>query len=478
MRILYVTAELYPFVKTGGLGDVSAALPPALAEAGIDVRLLMPGYPGLLAGIGETSPVASLGPAFGLGQVGLRRGSVPGSGIPVYVIDAPELYDRPGNLYLGPDGLDWPDNHRRFALLGWAAAEIAHGAVEDWAPELVHGHDWHAGLAPSYIAALWPRPVATVMTIHNLAFQGLFPAEIFDDLGLPPGFFAVDGVEFYGQVSFMKAGLFHADRITTVSPTYAREIRTPDEGCGLEGLLAARADRLTGILNGVDRRVWDPAHDPLLAARFDAGDLAGKAHCKAALQAACGLEQRPDTPLFGVVTRLTRQKGMDLLAAAVPDLVAAGAQLVLLGSGDADLERMLAAAAMADPRAVHVRIGYDEALAHAIYAGSDVVMVPSRFEPCGLTQMYAMRYGALPLVRRVGGLADTVTDAAGPDGTGFLFGPATVAALSSAVRSAIAAYRGPRWPALVRNAMQRDFGWDQSARQYSDLYRQAIDEFR
>jgi starch synthase len=479
LRVLYVTSEVYPLLKTGGLGDVSAALPPALLAQGVDVRMLVPGFPAFTGSLPRRTRVAGFGAAFGASAIAVERTVLPGGEVPVYLLVAPELYDRPGNPYIGPDGLDWPDNYRRFAALGWAAGRFTDGAADGgWRPDIVHGHDWHAGLAPAYLAARGGYRAASVFTVHNLAFQGLFPAAAFAGLGLPDSFFALNGLEFHGKLSFLKAGLFYADRLTTVSPTYAREIQTLEHGAGLHGLLASRSHVLSGILNGVDQALWDPARDPALAAPFSAAGPAGKAADKAALQQLAGLAPRPDALLFGVVSRLTEQKGLDLVLEALPTLVAEGGQLMLLGAGDRPLEEGFAQLATQFPGAVAVRFGYDETLAHRIVAGADLVLVPSRFEPCGLTQLYGLRYGALPLVRRVGGLADTVVDAdpaaiAEGSATGFVFDAPTADALIAAARRAFAAFRTPDlWARLRHRAMTRDFGWPAAAARYIDLYRQ------
>ncbi|HJU20400.1 MAG TPA: glycogen synthase GlgA [Stellaceae bacterium] len=479
MRVLHAAAELYPWVKSGGLGDVAAALPPALSAAGIDTRLLLPGFTAFLDAFAEITDIARLHAPYAAERVRLVRARLPHGGHFVYLVDHPPFYDRPGGPYADPGGRDWPDNHRRFGLFGWAAAALARGADPDWRPHILHGHDWHAGLAPAYLAASPPPSVPSVLTIHNLAYAGAFPAAAFADLALPPDFFAVDGVEFYGQVSFLKAGLYYSDRLTTVSPTYASEIQTPAFGCGFDGLLRTRAAVLSGILNGVDREIWDPLHDPVLPQPYGSEDIEpGKGRAKAALRRRLGLAEAGDALLFGAVSRLTPQKGLDLVLAALPALLAGGAQLALLGSGDGDLEAGYARAAEAHRGRVGVVLGYDEALAHLVIAGADVVLVPSRFEPCGLTQLYALRYGSLPLVRRVGGLADTVIDAdavalAEDKATGFAFDADTPEALEAAIARALALRRQPAlWRQVVRRAMSRDFSWEAAARQYCALYRE------
>lgn len=478
MRVLHAAAEVFPLVKTGGLADVVGALPQALIRQDADVRLVLPGYPPIVDAVLHQKVIADLGPLFGAGRVTLRLGTMPYSHVPAYVIDAPWLYRRAGGPYQAADGSEWADNLQRFALLGWMAAHLAAGELDpDWQPDLVHAHDWHAALACAYIAAHPGATAATVFTVHNLAFQGLFPSHEFAQLSLPLHFMQSHGVEFHGQLSFMKAGLKYAHRITTVSPNYAREIATHEFGCGLDGVIRSRGGDVSGILNGVDGEVWNPATDSALAARYSSADLAGKPRNKLALQKEMGLEQRASAPLFGVVSRLTAQKGLDLVLAALPALLRQGAQLMVQGSGDPVLEAAFGAAAHAHPAQVAVRVGYDETLAHRLIAGADVILVPSRFEPCGLTQLYGLRYGTLPLVRRVGGLADTVVDAdaaalqAGR-ATGFAFDAATPAALEGAIERAVALYAQPeRWRALVRTAMAQDFSWDGAARHYVALYR-------
>ena len=482
MRVLHVCAEIYPLLKTGGLADVAGALPAAQARAGCDARVLVPGFPALRAGILDQQLVAELAPAFGTDALRLYRGVLPDSGVIAYVIDAPALYDRPGNPYADANNHAYADNHRRFALLGWVAARLAQGLDGDWRAQVVHGHDWHAGLAAAYLKAAEQaagrKLAGSVFTVHNLAYQGNFPRKVFGDFGLPADFFDVNGVEFHGACSFLKAGLFYADKLTTVSPTYAREIQGSEQGCGLDGLLHARVRDLSGILNGVDESVWNPATDALIAAPFHTGAMAGKSKCKAALQQEAGLAIDGDAPLFCVVSRLSEQKGLHLLLAALPEIVQRGGQIMLLGSGDAALESAFRAAAAAQPHAVAVRIGYDEHLAHRIIAGSDVILVPSRFEPCGLTQLYGLKYGSLPLVRKVGGLADTVVDCSlenMDDGlaTGIVFDTFDGAGISAALRRAFALYkRKADWMQVQQRAMQQQFGWDAAAAQYMALYAQ------
>lgn len=479
MRVLQVCAEIFPLLKTGGLADVAGALPAALAAAGVDARVLLPGFEAILAGLHEPVTVAELPPHGRVPGARLLFGTLPACGCQAYVVDAPSLYRRDGGPYADARQHPFADNHLRFARLGWAAAELARGIDPAWRAELVHAHDWHAALAPACIKALG-APTASVYTVHNLAYQGNFDARLFPDLGLPLTYFQPEGLECYGQLNFMKAGLYFADRLTTVSPTYAREIQQPEQGQGLDGLLRARAGVLYGILNGVDAAVWQPARDPLIESTYDADEMAGKARCKAALQARLGLAGDARGPLFVVVSRLTEQKGLHLVQEALPALVERGGQFALLGSGDAGMEAAFTALAQAHPRAVAVRIGYDEPFAHQLVAGGDVIMVPSRFEPCGLTQLYGLAYGCLPLVRRVGGLADTVTDAsleALDEGraTGFVFDEFSSAGLDAAIRRAFALYRrAGDWRAVQRSAMAQRHDWAVAARAYVQVYRQAL----
>jgi starch synthase len=486
MRVLHICSEIYPLLKTGGLADVAGALPVAQGRLGVEARVLVPGFPSLREGILEQTLVADLGPLFGAPSVRLYRGLLPAvapeSAIVAYVIDAPALYDRPGNPYADAGNHAYPDNHQRFALLGWIGVRLAEGLDHAWTPQVLHSHDWHAGLAPAYLKAreqaTGRRLAGSVQTIHNLAYQGNFPSHVFGYLDLPAHFFDINGIEFHGQCSFLKAGLYFADKITTVSPTYAREIQQPEQGCGLDGLLRARVRDLSGILNGVDDAVWNPAIDPLLAADYGVDDQAGKLACKTALQREAGLAVQQDRPLFCIVSRLTEQKGLHLVLAALPEIVQRGGQIMVLGSGDAPLEAAFQAAASAHPQSIAVRIGYDEQLSHRLIAGADVILVPSRFEPCGLTQLYGLKYGTLPLVRKVGGLADTVVDASLEnigDGlaTGFVFESFDDTGMSAALRRAFALYeRRADWKAVQARGMRQHFDWDAAAAQYLTLYQQ------
>ncbi len=474
LRILHVAAEIQPLVKTGGLADVLGRLPAAQLELGHEVAVLVPGYPKIRDAVAPLDELITLDSAND-GPVRVLQGQLPGTAVHLLVLDAPQRFDRPGNPYVDAAGHDWPDNHRRFALLGWAAAEIARGA---WPADVVHAHDWHAGLAPAYLRAAGDR-CASCFTIHNLAFQGVFDAQLYPDTGLPDDFFALEGLEFHGRWSFMKAGLYFSDAITTVSPTYAREILTAEHGMGLEGLLRHRAAQLHGILNGVDYTVWDPATDPLLATPYSIETLGRKGENKRALQTAVELNEDDNVLLVGVVSRLTEQKGLDMALGALADLLTTRRlQLVLLGSGDAVLESAFRALADRQPDRCAVRLGYDEALAHRIIGGADVILVPSRFEPCGLTQLYGLRYGTLPVVRHTGGLADTVngyTSSRASAATGFVFDTPSTTAVRRALGRALKVYAEPAaWQQLMRNAMRRDFGWDKAAATYSELYSNVV----
>ena len=474
MKILFAASEAFPLVKTGGLADVAGALPAALAAAGSDVRLMLPAYPEVLARARSIEPAATLGPLLGDAPVRLLTARMPDSDLELLLVDSPPLYERAGGPYTDAHGVDWPDNHLRFGVLSLAAAKVAAGTRDvGWRPDILHANDWQTGLAPAYLRFSGAPNTRSVVTIHNMRFQGLFPATALPELQLPALSFTMEGLEFHGQLSMLKAGLAFADRITTVSPTYAEEIQTAEFGYGMEGLLAARRRDLSGVLNGVDYRQWSPATDESLAQRYTAADIAGKATCKSALQHELGLDADPARPLAAMVGRLTEQKGIDLVVSTLPQMMALGVQIAILGSGEAHWEQALTEAAHAHV-GVATRIGYDEQLAHRIIAGADLFLMPSRFEPCGLTQMYAMRYGTLPVVRRTGGLADTVREAAGPGGTGtgFLFDAAEPEAFLGALQRGVTMYADkPAWRLAQRAAMQQDFSWDRAADEYLWIYR-------
>jgi len=477
-RVLFATAEAIPIAKTGGLGDVCGALPAMLARLGVDVRLIVPGYPAALDMVKEARQLEQFTDPILAGSR-LVAGSMPDSGLPVLLFDSPLLFRRPGGLYQDAAGEDWSDNDRRFAAFSHAVARIALGCLP-WRPDIVHANDWHTGLVTAILHQSGVARPKTIFTVHNLAFQGNFPLEIGHRIGLRDDMISPDGIEFYGRVSFLKAGLRYSDRITTVSPTYAREILTPEHGCGLEGLLQTRQQDLLGILNGVDYDIWCPSKDIELPFHYTPEELGGKKACKTLLQHELGLSVKDDTPLVIFVNRLTYQKMADAVIESVPSLIASGAQLVLHGEGEQEIETKLNELCVRYPGQLAVHLGYGEALAHRLHAAADLALTPARFEPCGLTTMYAMRYGAIPVTRKVGGLADTVenawkTDDAQRGGTGFVFDEASAEKLTSSLRRGIDWYRdNEAWRPLQRRAMRRDFGWERSARRYLDLYREVL----
>jgi starch synthase len=474
--VLFVTPELAPWMKSGGLGDVSASLPAALRAIGVDVRMLVPAYAPLAAACRGAAPLTGplrLGDAFAPARL---LAAQPGT-VPVILVECDGYFAREGGAYQDSRGHDWDDNHLRFGLLSRTAALLgADDTPLDWRPDVIHCNDWPAGLAPAYLRSSGDTRSATLMTIHNIAFQGLFPAATVGALGLPARSFSIEGVEFHGQLSFLKSGIVYADRISTVSPTYAREIQTDEQGCGLGGLLRHRGGEVMGILNGIDSEAWDPAKDSFIAQRYDRSQLGGKAANKAALQKRFGLDEDAGIPLLGVVGRLTHQKGLDLLARIAARVVEGPAQIALLGTGEGDVEAEFRKLAQAFPGRIGCAIAYDEPLAHMIEAGADVFVMPSRFEPCGLNQMYSMRYGTPPVVRATGGLADTVTDCnertlADGSASGFTFGEPTAAALLAAIERALETWTDrTAWRRLQENGMARDFGWGASARRYLELF--------
>jgi len=478
LKVLFATSEIYPLVKTGGLADVSASLPEALRTLGADVRVLLPGYPLVMKGL-PTKWVAATG-VFEFGEVRILSSVLP-SGVPALVVDYPPLFQRDGGPYLDRHGHDWHDNAFRFGLLSRVAAILAGGQSPlDWRPDVLHCNDWQAGLAPAYLHYQPAPHAATVMTLHNLAYQGVFPLGTALKLGLPPESMGMEGVEYYGEMSFLKAGLHYSDAITTVSPTYAREIQTDALGFGLQGLLQQRQERLSGILNGIDVHAWNPEADPHLAAPFGVKNLKAKAENKRALQETLGLKVNAKIPLLAVVSRLTHQKGQDLILEAAEALLKTPVQLALLGGGDKHLEQAFLGLEEAHPGQVAVHIGYNEGLAHLTEAGADLFLMPSRFEPCGLNQMYSMHYGTPPVVYATGGLADTVVDCtpetlADGTATGFVFDTLTAGGLTEAVQRALELFKDKKaWQQLQLNGMKADFSWERSAAAYLDLYRKLI----
>lgn len=480
LRALFITPEIFPLCKTGGLGDVSAALPAALRDLNIDIRILLPGYPSVLSGLKVKRKLAEFdfSPHFPVATLIASRLQVHANDyVPIYVIDCPELYKREGGPYSNAAGEDWPDNAQRFGLLSRIGALLASDASPlAWIPEVVHCNDWQSGLTLAYLHFHDGKKAASLMTLHNLAFQGCFPPEEVGRLGLPPESLSMHGLEYYGNMSFLKAGIFYANHITTVSPSYAEEIQQETLGFGLQGLLTERRNHLSGILNGIDTTIWNPQTDPYICKNYSIRTLAAKSVNKLALQQLLGLEVNITIPLFAAISRISHQKGYDLLLQIAPMLEKWSAQLVVLGSGNTALENQLIALQQAFPRNVVVRIGYDEPLSHQIEAGADCFLMPSRFEPCGLNQMYSQRYGTLPLVHATGGLRDTVVDTtartiANETASGFIFDAVTPQSFLAAIERALTTYGNRRlWRSLQRNAMRKDFSWKTSALAYRSIY--------
>jgi starch synthase len=477
MRVLFVTSEAYPLVKTGGLGDICYALPNALRQLGVDVRLLLPGYPRVLEQLSliEVHENIILSPLQE--PIRLSAGIMPDGITPVYVIKYPRLYERDGEIYQDSTGKDWPDNYLRFGMLAKVAALFGSHSLL-FKPQVIHCNDWQTGLAPAFLTV--NSYTKTVMSIHNMAYQGIFGPEVVEELDLPPETFNMVGLEYYGQVSFLKAGLHYANWITTVSPTYAKEIQTPTYGCGLDGLLKQRQQQLTGILNGIDTEDWNPKTDSYLRHHYNINDLQLKARNTKILRTKLQLVQSKQMPLIGMITRLIEQKGIDLLVPIIEAIIKSGAQFAILGSGDKDLETSLQQLAAQNPKHISVNLGYNEELAHQIEAGANIFLMPSQFEPCGLNQMYSMRYGTIPIVRRTGGLADTVIDAnpaniKNKTATGFVFEEEDSEELLACVQRALKLFHNKKiWHQLQVTGMNRDFSWDKSARQYMSLYDQLL----
>jgi len=479
LKVLFATSEIHPLIKTGGLADVSGALPAALHRLGVDVRLLLPGYPQVMDGLKNKWVVAT--GIFEFGEVRLLSSVMPDSGVPVLVVDYPPLYRRAGGPYQDAHGRDWPDNALRFGLLSRIGALLGSDASPlPWRPDIVHCNDWQTALIPPLLYYAQGAKAATLMTIHNLAYQGIFAPELTTHLGLPPESFSMHGVEFCGSLSFLKGGLYYADHISTVSPTYAEEIQTDELGFGLQGLLRERREQLTGIVNGIDAQQWNPVSDPFLATNYSASKLAAKEANKSALQARLKLDPDPAIPLLAVISRIAPQKGLDLLLEIAPALLKQPLQIVMLGSGERSMEHAFQKLAREHRGKVSVTIGFDEGLSHLMEAGADIFLMPSRFEPCGLNQMYSQCYGTPPVVHATGGLADTVVDANPAtlkDGsaTGFVFESFSAPDFLAAVQRALSTYRKKRtWRTLQKNGMGRDFSWEASAAKYLALYRSLL----
>ena len=477
-KVLYISSEAFPLVKTGGLGDVAGSLPAALLKQSQDIRLLLPAYPEVLSKITKSKTLFRTS-YYNL-AVNIIETKLLGTNVIVWLVDSPAAFDRPGGPYSDSHGQDWHDNALRFAIFCHAAVDIALNKLElDWQPDVVHCNDWQTGLVPALLSLHLKRP-ATIFTIHNLAYQGIFDQKTFTALHLPAELWHMDGLEFYGQLSFIKGGLAYADRINTVSPTYAREILQPAFSYGLDGLLNHRTKYISGILNGIDEKYWNPGTDDFLKQKFNRRSLDKKTINKTELQKEFSLPVDASIPMIGMISRLVEQKGLDIILQSLSDLLTMPLQIVILGTGETHYEIQLSEWAQTYPDRLKVIIGYNEALAHQIEASSDMYLMPSTFEPCGLNQLYSLRYGTLPIVTNVGGLADTVYDANDENirskvANGFVLSKQTSASLVQTVQRAIALYQKPEsWRQLQDNAMKGNFSWQASAKHYVSLYQQAL----
>ena len=483
MRVLFVTSEVFPLIKTGGLADVSGSLPSALQNLGVDIRILVPGYPAVLKQLDDLKPVASLNNLPVIEHAELLMGTILDTDVKVLVIKAPGLYERDGGPYVDATGQEWLDNPVRFGILSKAAAVISgpHSPLTDWQPDIVHCNDWQTGLTPAYMKLVEHTKSKSMISLHNMAFQGCYAPGWLTTLALPHSNFTVEGFEYHGQLSFLKAGIFYADSITTVSPSYAKEIQTPEFGFGLEGLLSKRGNELKGILNGIETDEWNPESDPHLVKTYCATKLAGKKEVKSALQERLGFQIDANAPLLGVVSRLTHQKGLDMLVPIMQQLVDAGCQLALLGSGESSLEHAFRHLAVNNPGRVSVTIGYNEPLSHQIMAGCDMFIMPSRFEPCGLNQLYGLAYGTPPIVNATGGLADSVIDTniitfKNKTANGFVMSEASPASLLSCIKQALNVFINDKkaWQQIQKNGMLQNLSWDKSALEYLAEYQKLL----
>ncbi|QRV24854.1 glycogen synthase GlgA [Marinomonas foliarum] len=478
MKILFAASEIYPLIKTGGLADVAGALPVALRKKGLDVKLIMPAYQGILEKVAPIQQSINLGNPFGAGDLLLLETHIPENGTPIYLLQCQALYERADGPYVDKNGIDFKDNHIRFAALSWATATLAlHGSLIDWQADILHLNDWQTGFAAAYLESWKVKHLPVVTTVHNLRYNGSFDMNQFSETLLSTELLSMHGMEFYGRFSGLKAGLVYADAITTVSPTYAQEILTPEYGDGLDGTLRAMPEKLVGILNGVDYEQWSPEIDSLISKQYNTDNLEQKQTNKLALLQENNLSEDLNQPIFGVISRLTEQKGLDLILEIMPKLLDKGARLVVLGSGDKYLEAGYLALQDNYPEQVSVRIGYFEDYSHRIQAGIDALLIPSRFEPCGLTQLYALKYGTLPIVRQTGGLADSVFEQ-GEKPNGFVFEEASTKALEAAMERCMACFHHDKehWQALQTNAMGYDYSWEAVTHQWEALYKALLTE--
>ena len=482
LKILFASSEVQPIIKTGGLADVSGALPVALKKMRHDIRIIMPAYGDALHKAKRAQLVAQLQLTGLPGNINILEKKLPNSNVIVYFVDYGPAFERKGNPYVDNEGNPWPDNAERFSLFCRAVCELAQNrAGLDWQPDIAHCNDWQTGLVPALLKTETTKP-ATIFTIHNLAYQGLFPQQTFNILGLPNQLWSPDALEFHDQLSFIKGGIVFSDRINTVSPQYASEIQTAEFGYGLEGLLKHRSNKLTGILNGINEKEWNPNDDPHLKATYNAESIADKKQNKEYLQSTFGLANDPNALLLGFIGRLVDQKGIDLIIDIIPQLDNLPIQLALLGTGDSKIERKLEELSDKYSDKISCNIGYNESLSHQIESGSDVFLMPSRFEPCGLNQLYSLRYGTVPIVNNVGGLADSVIDLNEKHSnleveTGLVMKQTTGKALYSQIVKAINVYQDQsKWLRLIKNGMQKDFSWKHSASDYVELYKMALSE--
>lgn len=483
MKVLFVSSEVFPLIKTGGLADVSGSLPNALQGMGVNIRILMPGYPAVLKELTDLQTVGALHHLPHIDHAELLLGTIKETQVQVIVIKAAALYERDGGPYADPNGLEWQDNPIRFGVLSKAAAILAsdHSPIADWQPDIVHCNDWQTGLAPAYMQLTEHSKAKSIISLHNMAFQGCYAPHWVESLGLPSSGFSIEGFEYHGQLSFLKAGIFYADAITTVSPRYAKEIQTAAFGFGLEGLLSIRGDEIKGILNGIEIDEWNPQTDKYLVKNYSHKDLSGKQQVKAALQQSLGLNIDADAPLLGVVSRLTHQKGLDMLIPHLQTLIDQGCQFALLGGGEMGLEASFQNIAIQNPGRASVTIGYNEPLSHQIMAGCDMFVMPSRFEPCGLNQLYGLAYGTPPIVNATGGLADSVIDSntthlANKTANGFVMVEASAEGLLASITRAVDMFRHDKntWLQIQQTGMSQNLSWDKSAQEYYTLYQTLV----